>query len=140
MIFTLNLSIHYDDLLSEISIPKNIEEIYNINYLYFDEKYFFISDKIVINDNLTKVILDLDVIQTYIYDCTFFPSFVERCHVPRVMSNGLPTNEVVSEGLSVGDYIQKEREVICPLTSSCVLATTTPLGYMEKNSDYNPVD
>ena len=108
--------------------------------MFFDNKFFFITDKIIINDNITKFILNLDVIQTYIFDCTFFPSFVERCHVPRVQSNGLPTIEVVSEGLSVGDYIQKEREVLCSLTSSCILATTTPLGYMEKNTDYNPVD
>ena len=134
------LSFHYDDLLNDISIPANIKEFKNINYLFFDDKFFFIADKIIVNDNITKLILNLDVLQTYLYDCIFYPSFVERCHVPRVQSNGLPTNEVVAEGLSIGDYIQKESEIICQLSSSCVLSTSTPLGYMEKNTDYNPVD
>ena len=138
--YTLSLSIHYDDNLNEISIPMKLDTLSGINYLFFNNKFFFIDDKIVINDDTTKLLIRLDVLQTYIYDCAFFPSFVDRCHVPRTTSNGYPTNEIVPEGLSIGDYVIKEREIISDLTSSCVLATTTPLGYMEKNTDFNPVE
>ena len=136
---TVTLSIQYDDNLSELSLPIKLNDLKAINYLFFNDKYFFVDDRIVVNDNVTKLIIRLDVLQTYLYDCTFFPSFVDRCHVPRTKSNGYPTDEIVPEGLSIGDYVVKDKEVISPLTSSCVLATTTPLGKLEENIDFNPV-
>lgn len=136
---SLSINLHYDDNLSEISVPVKLSDLEGINYLYFNDKFFFIDDKVIINDNVTNLIVRLDVLQTYLYDCTFFPSFVDRCHVPRTKLNGYPTEEVVPEGLSIGDYVVKDKEVISPLTSSCVLATTTPLGFLEENIDFNPV-
>lgn len=140
VLISIEMSFPYDDNLDRLNVPYNIDDLINVNYLHFNEKFYFVTDKVLVNDKITKLILVLDVLQTYLYDCTFYPSFVDRCHVNRVMSNGLPTCEVVSEGLAIGDYIQKEKEEICELTSSCVLATTTPLGYMEKNTDFNPVN
>lgn len=137
---TLTLNIQYDNNLNEISVPYTLKQLTNINYLFFNDKFFFIDDINVVNDRVSKLILTMDVLQTYLYDCTFFPSFVDRCHVPRVQDNGLPTKEIESEGLAIGDYILKAKEEICLLTSSCVLATTTPLGVLDVETDFNPVD
>ena len=136
---TIQLNIQYDDELSELIVPYKLDNLKNINYLFFNDKFFFIDDRLVLTDNTTKLLVRLDVLQTYLYDCTFFPSFVDRCHVPRTKSNGYPTDEVVPEGLSIGDYVIKDKKEISELTASCVLATTTPLGMLEENIDFNPV-
>ena len=78
---------------SYIDVNKHIKDIQKFNYAYFTndtsidsatpQAYCcFITDWNYIAPNCTRIFLELDVIQTYLYDCTFYRSFIERAHTP----------------------------------------------------------
>lgn len=76
-----------------IDVAGKIDGLDNKNYVYFYndsdiggtsnrvEYCCFITDYEYIAPNNTRLYLELDVIQTYIYDSTFYRSFIERGHV-----------------------------------------------------------
>lgn len=68
-----------------IRVNKNIETLYNYNYVMyrntqFTDKWFyaFISELVYINEQITEVHIKTDVIQTWWFDLTFNASFIER--------------------------------------------------------------
>lgn len=74
---------------SKIRAGRNIEAIRakNINYMVYcnehhgTRKFFaFITDLIYVNENMTEIVFETDVYQTWFYDCTVMPSFVLREH------------------------------------------------------------
>lgn len=76
------------------------------NYLFFrypsDAKYYFyfINKVEYINDNTVELTLELDLLQTYLFDVELLPSFIEREHVTDD-TLGLHT---LDEGLETGEY------------------------------------
>lgn len=77
-----------------VDVAGKISGLDNKNYLYFYndsdvggnssqrvEYCCFITDYEYIAPNNTRLYLELDVIQTYMYDCSFYRSFIERGHV-----------------------------------------------------------
>lgn len=77
-----------------VDIDEKISGLDNKNYLYFYndttiggsgtskvEYCCFITDYEYIAPKTTRLYLELDVIQTYFYDCSFYRSFIERGHV-----------------------------------------------------------
>ena len=90
--------------------------------------FYFIEQMEILTTSTITLSLSLDVWQTYHLRMTLLPSFVERCHVPRWKSTGIPTKEIVSEPL--GNYestVIKEENV--PNTKGVyIITSTTPLG------------
>lgn len=91
-----------------IRVPEQYDIVYNCNYVmyqnsYYSNKWFyaFITDIKYINDGMTEIKIETDVIQTWLFDYDVKASFVEREHVSDD-SVGLHT---VPEGLETGDYI-----------------------------------
>lgn len=91
-----------------IRIPKHYDEIITCNYVmyknaYYSDKWFyaFITDMKYINDGMTEVYIETDVIQTWLFDYVVKESFIEREHV-LVDTIGLNT---IPEGLETGEYI-----------------------------------
>lgn len=97
-----------------IRIPAHIDTLYNCNYVMYQNEfskdentvynkwmYAFIVDMQYINDERTDVTIKTDVLQTWMFDYTVKPSFVEREHV-NDDTIGLHT---VPEGLETGDFI-----------------------------------
>jgi hypothetical protein len=79
---------------------------YGANYILFNNGYkdifAFITQKEYVNDEATRIIFEVDVLQTYMFDFTLNESFVERkvCNV----------NEITEfdEGLNLGEHVVDE--------------------------------
>lgn len=97
---------------SSIKVGYNIEDLYDVNYVLYKNKtsgkwiYAFINDKVYINEAVTQIIIETDVISTYQFDWTIKPSFVEREHQNRWYRSGtsyLPVFNIQPENLAYGD-------------------------------------
>jgi len=71
-----------------LRVPANIDDLYKCNYVMyqnvnFGSKWFyaFIVDREYINPNCTHLTIKTDPYQTYMFDITFYNSFVVREHV-----------------------------------------------------------
>ena len=90
-----------------IRYPKHFDELQNCNYVMYKnnaytEKWFyaFITEMIYINDEMTAIHFETDVLQTYMFDYTVQPSFIEREHV----AEDNPGEHTIDEGLELGEY------------------------------------
>ena len=121
--------------LTELTVPYTIEQVKLVNYLYFyvassstDIYCYHILKSEYNTQGTTKLTLKLDAFTTYQFDLTFKPSYVERCHVNRWLSTGIPTNELTGE--SFGEY---DKTIIhqqsTPINDGCYIYTSVnPLG------------
>ncbi len=90
------------------SVP--IRTLMNCNYLFFENPnyenrkfYAFIRNLTYINNEVTEVSFEIDVIQTYWFDCQLKQCFVERGHT----SNDTIGSNQVPELLETGEYITR---------------------------------
>ena len=90
-----------------IRVPEQYDKVYNCNYVmyqnsYYSNKWFyaFITDIKYINDGMTEIKIETDVIQTWLFDYTVKSSFVEREHV----SNDTVGLHTVPENVELGEY------------------------------------
>ena len=91
-----------------IRFPKHADSFLNCNYVMYRNSlsttkwyYAFITDIEYINDGRTDVHIETDVIQTWMFNYTIKPSFVEREHVDKDNIG----EHTVPEGLELGGYI-----------------------------------
>lgn len=95
-----------------IKVPRSRDSLYACNYLMFKNTdfsgkwfYAFITKLEYVNPETTKIHFELDVFQTWQFDFTLKPSFVEREHQNRWNADGSPVINTVDEGLNYGtDY------------------------------------
>lgn len=94
---TIDVEINCDKLLAK---GINYAVYQNADYEF---KWFFcfITDLKYMNSNVTRISLETDVMQTWYFDYILNPSFIEREHT----SNDLPGNNLLDEGLELGEYI-----------------------------------
>ena len=77
-----------------------------INYLKFNngykDMYAFIISKNYINDDVTELVIEIDVIQTFMFDIDIKKSFIERkvCNINEISE--------FDEGLNIGEHIITE--------------------------------
>lgn len=93
-----------------IKVGENIDNIINCNYLFykntgFTNKYYFcfITNMEYINENCTAIYFTTDVFQTWQFDITYHPCFVEREHV----NDDTIGAHTVEENLNVGEVIEE---------------------------------
>lgn len=90
-----------------IKVEATMEEAKTWSYLFFRNSpsgkiyYYFINNVEYINDNTVELRLELDVMQTYMFDYTRLPCYVERQHV----TNDTPGLHTIDEGLEVGEFV-----------------------------------
>lgn len=102
----------------QIKVNANRETLLDYNYMYFQNSnygtkifYAFITDVIYINPNTSLIKFVIDEWQTWYFDLTFRPTFIERKHCKRWNSDGTPVINTVPEGLDYGtEYIVKGHE------------------------------
>lgn len=91
-----------------IRIPELIDDIIEYNYVMYrntaySDKWFygFITDMEYLNDNVTAVSIKTDVWQSWMFNLTFKPVFIDREHTndDRVGLNTLP------EGMELGEIV-----------------------------------
>ena len=110
----------------DIRAPIPFDTARKYDYCYFrnnDDKvwYYFINDIEYINDNTTEFKLELDVMQTYMFDYELLPSFVEREHA-ELDDIGRHT---MDEGLDPGDYVVTQTTDATALRELVVLVAST---------------
>lgn len=99
----------------QIKVNANRETLLDYNYMYFQNTnygtkifYAFITDVIYINPNTSLIKFVIDEWQTWCFDLTFRPTFIERKHCQRWNNDGTPVVNTVPEGLNYGsEYLVK---------------------------------
>ena len=96
---------------NSIRVGVGVDEIREYNYLYYNNGdgktyYCFIEDYNYISENVTELIIKIDVYQTYMFEYTILKSFVEREHV--TLSSDVAGNYTFPEELETGEYISRE--------------------------------
>ena len=91
-----------------IRYPDHIDNLYKYNYVGYKNEnnktmYAFITDMTYVNENRTDIHIQTDVIQTWMFDYTVKPSFVEREH-----TNDEAQINTVPETLEIGPYVCKD--------------------------------
>ena len=104
----------YDYLREHEPIEINLSHEYltnnSVNYLKFNngyrDVYAFIVEKRYINDEVTDIIIEIDVIQTFMFDFDIKRSFVERkkCTIEEITD--------FDEGLDLGEHIIQSDTVV----------------------------
>ena len=121
--------------IDELIVPFAIEQIRLVNYLYFfigesssDMYCYHILKSEYKSQNTSKLTLKLDVFTTYQFELTFKPSYIERCHVNRWQSLGIPSKELTGEPFSEYDKTIVHQDS-APITDGCYIYTSVnPLG------------
>lgn len=97
-------------LQSSVRVDSNIDDLYNCNYMYYQNAnhglkwfYAFITNLIYINENTTEIIFETDVYQTWLFNVTLHESYVVREHS---ITDEIGDN-IVPEKFSFQDYTYK---------------------------------
>lgn len=123
----------YQRMNSSIRVPANAENLWNVNYLMyqntnFGNKWFyaFVTQVNYLNQNTTELVFEIDEYQTWMFDIQIKPSFVSREHT----NNDTIGANTVPEGLELGPYIKMESTNTAYGTNVCILlaASATPQG------------
>lgn len=116
-----------------IYVENNADYYYKADYVVFrnsdfENKWFyaFITSVDYINTKASRINFEIDVMQTWFYDCTFPPSYIERKHWP----TDSPGDNLVADNLELGDYIVNDtaRTGYFNTYSMVVACTTTKSG------------
>lgn len=98
-----------------IDVGFSYSSLLNVNYLRFyqDNRYWycFITNKIYINENNTRLEVEIDVLQTFQFDYSVGYSFIDREHQNRWNSatGGIRYN-LTYENLDIGDEFVKAEQ------------------------------
>lgn len=111
-----------------IRYPKQYDKIANVNYVMYQNTnygnkwfYAFVTDIEYINDECSYIHIETDVIQTWLFDYTVKPSFVEREHT----SSDNAGEHTVPENVEMGELIVNEKITGRSFTSSCIIVGST---------------
>lgn len=109
-----------------VQVHATMEEAKTWSYLYFHNGsgktyYYFINQVEYKNEAMVELTLELDVLQTYLFDFTRLECFVERNHVP----NDSPVAHTLDEGLEVGELVDNEVFHWTQLNDKCILVLAT---------------
>lgn len=124
-----------------IRIEAKYADVYMYNYLTFKNKsheglstganrtfYAFITNVVYINENVVEIEYQIDVIQTWFFDMSFKPCFVERQHT---LTDGIGDN-LVPENLNLGEYIVDTPQTSGHMTNySTVVASMLDSEYQD---------
>lgn len=84
----------------------------DINYILFrsspDDRWYyaFVTNKVYVNERSTQIFFELDVMQTYMFDYVWKPSYIRQSHVDRWTAEHKPIYSKTDEGLDYGtEYI-----------------------------------
>lgn len=103
-----------------IRVSIKAEDLYNCNYLMFRNTsfgskwfYAFIKSVEYVNNAVSEITYDIDIMQTWHFDYTLGRNFVERAHS---LTDHIGEN-ILKENLPTGDFMQKKLSLsYCPFT------------------------
>lgn len=119
-----------------LQVEATMEQAKTWNYLYFRNGtgkmyYYFIVNVEYKNDHMVELSLELDVLQTYLFDFDLLNCMVERQHT----LSDAPGEHTVDEGLDVGDVTTYNTQIIDP-GAFCimVMSTINPMATSEETA------
>lgn len=93
-----------------VDVNNHIDNLWETNYMMFQNAqyntkwfYAFVTKVEYVNIHVTRIHFEVDVLQTWLFDMKFKPSYVVREHRPLWYSNGRPYINTIDEGLNYGD-------------------------------------
>ncbi len=111
-----------------IRVQVNVANIYDCNYMAFQNSaygvkwfYAFITSVEYVNDNTSEITFQIDVMQTWLFEFTAMPSFVEREHSVTDAAG----DNLVPESLEIGDYVINGPTVNPGLLTKCAIVACT---------------
>ena len=114
--------------------PGSMESILEYNYCMYRNKnpgnkwfYAFITNMEYVSDNMTAITITTDSWQTYQFDITFKPSYIEREHT----NNDAVGANTIPEGLDTGPYV-------CNSLTDMIFADPTTISYTGSWSAVKP--
>lgn len=126
-----------DMFRTEFTLPIGLDDVLyrDCNYCFYETEsgkwaYYFIDEWQYLTSTSCKIYVTLDVWTTYCLDFELNHSFIDRCHVNRFTSSGLPTRELVDEGFNLSDYTEINKTKVCEYVNSFIMTATEPLGFM----------
>lgn len=132
-IFVEDINSKPDSIRDSVTLYSNMYRFKEVDYLWFDTGnlkmyFYFVTGKEYVTEMNTKLHLQLDVFQTYMFNYKILDSFVDRCHVPRWVE-GFPTLHTIDEGLDMGEIEQFGEPIkIADFNDSIVITSTVPIG------------
>lgn len=129
----------YQRLEQTVKVPINAEQVYNANYIMFQNTNFgnkwfygFVTDIAYVNPNTTAIKFKIDAIQTWLFNITLNQCIVEREHVSNdsvgahtlnenIEMNELVCNRFYREGYS-GQYYYIMNTTVDPNTGTDVIS------------------
>ena len=126
-----------------LQVEATMEQAKTWSYLYFRNGtgkyyYYFITNVEYRNENMVELTLELDVLQTYLFNFTLLPSFIERQHTvtdrigEHTVEEGLEVGELTSNGTNTIDAGRLCIMVMCTINPNVTdeSLVTEALPYM----------
>lgn len=122
------------------------DEIYNVNYMMFQNSnygkkwfYAFVKKVHYINNGYSEIEFEIDVIQTWFFECQIGTQLIERQHS---RTDGIGDN-IAPENLAIPETITNKYNSIVDLTKCSliisVVANADGTGYFSNGGYYNGV-
>lgn len=109
---------------SILRYPAHYDDICGYNYVMYEQNgkmfYAFIANMQYEHDNLTKITIETDVMQTWMFDYTVLKSFVEREHV----ASDIIGEHILDENLQIGEYISNLHQSVFGSSFKIVVGLT----------------
>lgn len=135
-----------------LTVERTMTELEDVNYLIFRSNdgerlyYAFVLNKIYVNPVTTNIVFTLDVMQTYLFDFEWKPSYIKQGHVDRWTADHKPIYSKTDEGLDYGtEYsienafrIEQEKEVIWALVTMTDYSSLASEGAIVENTKVFP--
>ena len=129
-----------------ITVPEEIDNLYNCNYIMyqnanFGNKWFyaFIDRMTWASNSSTRLYVSTDAIQTWFFDITYYQSYVDRCHSDTDVAGDNIIPEDFS-GIANGGYYQVGTQDLKP-NMLAIFSTTytdgTPIGSEKINGIFS---
>ena len=132
-------NVNYHRKNNNLKVNYHIDDLRFVNYIMVNNDkpiskwfFYFVIDRIYINEHCTELILKLDVMQTYLFEFTFKSSLVERQHYNRYTSDGVVVNAYFKQPIdyNTGEYIVNFTGTIYDYLNngSYIITSSEPLG------------
>lgn len=127
-----------------IRLPRVADDFYDCNYVMFQNASFgtkwfygFITSVNYINPDNTEILYELDYYQTYAFDFTILPSFIEREHAE---TDTLYTNLMPEPFECTPDYCRTVPINSSPMEPCIVVCTSTTPGGETVEGEFTPAN
>lgn len=114
-----------------IRVNDLADHLYDCNYVIyqngtFGDKWFyaFITSVEYVNNNVTEIHFEIDVLQTWFFDYSLQPCFVERMHA----SSDVIGDNIVPEPVDLGEYEFNSYRALMPTTLCVIMAVVDIQG------------